>query len=462
VQGFTPINANDMVDPATGDFSYNIPLLNVGDYPINLGYHAGVTMDEEASWVGLGWNLNPGVINHDVRGLPDDFDGSTTEKDEIREEVTMRPNETRGGSLTFAAEIVGLDVAKLQKALGVGAALTIGARFNNYSGLGLSVGYDQSMSLKLGHGHKLTAGIGRSADSRNGIGISPSLGYSYSKDMKTATDADGNVHSTTGCAGLRLSSTYNSRAGLTALSISPSISASSSKLESMKTSEMINNPFGTASWSQTGYSYSPSIEFPMKNSSGTYHLAIGSEAVWAAYMVKATYNWSKQELETNEIIAPAFGFLNAEKANGHANALMDMNREQDGTYTKNRPHLAIPVATNDIYNVQGQGVSGQYQLRRGDIGILGDAYRYNSADDKSGGVDYTIGSEFKAGADISISSSISTNDRWDFSHFFSYRGSVTNNKFYEKAYFKNAGEKNILDESFFKKIGEWSAARIAR
>ena len=75
VQSFTPIGTSEMVDPFTGDFSYNIPLMDVDGYPINMAYSAGVTMDQEASWVGLGWNLNPGVVNRSMRGLPDDFNG---------------------------------------------------------------------------------------------------------------------------------------------------------------------------------------------------------------------------------------------------------------------------------------------------------------------------------------------------------------------------------------------------
>src|SRR6202007_1627014 len=84
VQSFEPIEANNMVNVFSGDFTYNIALMTVpgpnGGYPINLSYHGGITMEEEASWVGLGWNINPGVINRNMRGLPDDFDGEQIEK----------------------------------------------------------------------------------------------------------------------------------------------------------------------------------------------------------------------------------------------------------------------------------------------------------------------------------------------------------------------------------------------
>src|SRR5688572_18305461 len=71
---FEPIGTTDMVDLYSGDFTYNLPLLSVpgpnGGYPINLAYHSGVGMDQEASWVGLGWNINVGAINRQLRGLP--------------------------------------------------------------------------------------------------------------------------------------------------------------------------------------------------------------------------------------------------------------------------------------------------------------------------------------------------------------------------------------------------------
>src|ERR1700751_6117164 len=75
MQSFTPVGTSDMLNVFTGDFSYNIPLLDVDGYPINISYSSGVGMDQEATWVGLGWNINPGAINRSMRGIPDDFDG---------------------------------------------------------------------------------------------------------------------------------------------------------------------------------------------------------------------------------------------------------------------------------------------------------------------------------------------------------------------------------------------------
>jgi len=68
--------ATDMVDLATGDFSYRLPVLDVPgperSFSLPLAYSAGIQLEQEASWVGLGWTLNPGAIARSVNGYPDD------------------------------------------------------------------------------------------------------------------------------------------------------------------------------------------------------------------------------------------------------------------------------------------------------------------------------------------------------------------------------------------------------
>lgn len=78
---FEPVDTTDMVNLATGDFVYNVPLLEVpgpsGGYPISLSYHAGIQPNEDASWAGLGFSLNHGAINRSVNGFADDFQDVT-------------------------------------------------------------------------------------------------------------------------------------------------------------------------------------------------------------------------------------------------------------------------------------------------------------------------------------------------------------------------------------------------
>jgi len=66
------------VDKSTGVPNISIPIFDISeggiDVSISLNYHAGgIRVQDEATWVGLGWSLNAGgVITRAMRGLPDD------------------------------------------------------------------------------------------------------------------------------------------------------------------------------------------------------------------------------------------------------------------------------------------------------------------------------------------------------------------------------------------------------
>jgi hypothetical protein len=72
-------SANSMVDLNSGDFHYELPVMTVPgpngeQVPISFNYYSGgIRMDDEASWIGLGWNYNPGEITHQVKGIADDW-----------------------------------------------------------------------------------------------------------------------------------------------------------------------------------------------------------------------------------------------------------------------------------------------------------------------------------------------------------------------------------------------------
>ncbi|MEL6706304.1 MAG: hypothetical protein AAFP15_18710, partial [Bacteroidota bacterium] len=76
---FEPVDITDVVNLATGDFVYSLPLMTVpgpnGGYPISMSYHSGIGLNQEATWVGLGWTLNAGAINRIMTGYPDEFEG---------------------------------------------------------------------------------------------------------------------------------------------------------------------------------------------------------------------------------------------------------------------------------------------------------------------------------------------------------------------------------------------------
>ncbi|MBI3884018.1 MAG: hypothetical protein HY305_07395, partial [Sphingobacteriales bacterium] len=115
MSGFKSVGLDNMVSPFTGDFSYNIPLLDVGGYPVNMFYSSGITMDQDASWLGLGWNINPGNVMRNMRGLPDDFDGT----DIITKQQSIRKDITWGASGTVGLKLVNFPLLGIGVTTGV-------------------------------------------------------------------------------------------------------------------------------------------------------------------------------------------------------------------------------------------------------------------------------------------------------------------------------------------------------
>lgn len=79
-----------MVNTLTGDLNLSLPLLKVpgpeGGFEIPIFYNASIGLEQDASWVGLGWNINVGAINRSIIQFPDDAKGQVTEiikKDDI-------------------------------------------------------------------------------------------------------------------------------------------------------------------------------------------------------------------------------------------------------------------------------------------------------------------------------------------------------------------------------------------
>jgi len=142
---FESVGSTDMVNLSTGDFTYNIPLVNIpgpeGSFSLPLSYHAGIKLNQESSWVGLGWNINPGAITREVVQYPDDFSGdliTTQVYDEGNEGgsvwVPIPPlgvslnyswdsEKGRGGSVSFSGVTVGVGTHKGLSVMGIGSGM---------------------------------------------------------------------------------------------------------------------------------------------------------------------------------------------------------------------------------------------------------------------------------------------------------------------------------------------------
>lgn len=135
---FEPVDTTDMVNLNSGDFTYNIPLLDVpgpeGGYPLALSYHAGIQPNEEASWVGLGWSLNPGAISRSVNGFADDHNGAAQ---------TTHDYWQGGGTSTYS---VGVTVGTY----GTGGNVSMGLAFSQDTYRGFNVDMSGGASVGVG------------------------------------------------------------------------------------------------------------------------------------------------------------------------------------------------------------------------------------------------------------------------------------------------------------------------
>ncbi|MEM1323738.1 MAG: hypothetical protein AAGG75_25985 [Bacteroidota bacterium] len=172
---FEPVDATDMVNLMTGDFTYNVPLLEVpgpeGGYPLSLSYHAGIKPLEDASWVGLGWNLSPGAINRAVNGYPDDHKGVTRSVEDY----------WQGGTTKTYSVGVGIGIPG-----GPQLGLDISVSNDTYRGFG----GDMGLSFGVGKEYGLNASIGVSVGTsgfRAGpqIGLASQAGYGLSAGFST-------------------------------------------------------------------------------------------------------------------------------------------------------------------------------------------------------------------------------------------------------------------------------------
>ncbi len=251
---FTPIGTSDMVNLSSGDFNYNIPIMDVGGYPLNLAYNSGITMDQEASWVGLGWNLNVGQIARQVRGIPDDFKG-----DEIRYENDMRDNVTVGTNFNINLALFGNDLHE-----GLGLGLGLGVQHNNYEGITFKPSFGPTFSI--GDELKGNVGINFSGSTAEGASVAPSAGVSKKKDGVEGRD----VYTSKGNVGV----SFNSRKGLENVSITtPNIKLSEATGNSPERS--LSSISGSISLNDQ--SYTPAKRAGLKNENFTFNAGIGSE-----------------------------------------------------------------------------------------------------------------------------------------------------------------------------------------
>lgn len=438
--GFTPLSTDNMVDLFSGDFHYTIPIMTVpgpnGGFPINLNYNSNIGMEHEASWVGLGWNLNPGAINRQVRGIPDDFCG-----DEIKKTYKRRDNNTFLFSTGGGGEVFGAN-------FGIGVSQSKSFIYNTYNGItlcrrfGVSASYVRNDDTQDERSKIATANYGINMDSDNGVTTSFSmnggsknlkLGFNYGYNSKSGTYTYGNqislVHMN--------DQTFKEGGGIG-----------------------IGHSFSTAA-------NLPPIHIPLSSTTWGVSFQAGGSGMYLEGFGSINCNIVNQKTPTESIKNASCGILYAEQAT--EDYLQDFNREKDICVNRDAKNLPLPVMTNDVYNITGELLGGAFRAYRSDYGHFYDNKIKNITSTTDAGVDLGFGGGAQIGVNLAVNYGESENGDWsdeDYDTFLSFKGKGNYNgqtvprTLYEPFYFKMVGEQTSSEANTLADIGGSNAVRF--
>lgn len=455
---FKTVNTDNLVNLFTGDFSYSIPLLDVGGYPVNIFYNGGISAEQEASWVGLGWNINPGSVSRNMRGVPDDFDGTDT----LIQTQAIKPNNTYGGELGADGELLGIKTPNVN--------FNVGFSWNNYLGPAMELGAGVSVSIPIiqsdlfekqapfdsSQGLSLSLGLNAKLSSRSGLTLAPSLN-AIVKSNSLQTDE-----------GIGLSTSYNSRTGIQSLNINSQFSLFGQTAKREK-----DNPSSTTFWggnlTTTSItfarpSYMPTLRMPMQSSysSGQIELGAGMFGARGAITAQGYYSTSAVADGCTTLSRPLVGYMYLQNANASTNAVMDFNRVNDGPVTPNTPIISAPQYDYDIFTVQGEGTGGSIRAYRNDLGFMHD--HLTTSRDKNISIGADIAPPGHYGFNWNTVSAPSTSGNWDdgnntLNQTMLFTDSASNNNF-EHVYFRNPGEATVTNNTLINKIGADNLVRF--
>lgn len=437
---FTPIGTSDMVDLSSGDFNYNLPIMDVGGYPLNLSYNSGVTMDQEASWVGLGWNLNVGQINRQIRGIPDDFNG-----DKMTYENNIRDNITVGANLKAHPAAAGFD-------LGLNLiGLNLGIEYNNYNGFMFKPSAGISFNMASGN----SIGFNFSTSTTEGPTISPYLSLGDVTKNKDNEITGREEKSNYGFS-------FNSRQGVQNVTVNNEITRHTTKI-----GRKHGKPSGTSTFSFSNQTYTPTKRTPYINSNFAYNAALGTSVFFADGQAEIYAYAGMQAMQKDARISTesAYGYEHTDKAT--KNDILDFNRENDRVVGEHTATLAVPNYTYDIYSINGQGISGGFRPYRSQVGYVFDKFvKDKSKSTDIPGIEVGAGGIFHVGTDFKFQPSSSSTGLWEKRN--NARGSFAeqttgNNIDYEKVYFRNTSELSVdseMNKLFYDYLGGNDPIRI--
>lgn len=352
---FSQINLGNNVNEFDGSFNYSIPVLAIPSgnkigYSLNLTYQSGMGPNEEATWVGFGWSLNPGSIVRQVKGFPDDFDGV-----QIKFINNSRRNITKTDKVVLNGEYISQDEEtkegeKDKDFIGPGAPLNEEKRtklslgllrnFNNYSGYTYT--FDTGLSGQLaGIGANLNTSFESTGDYSLSLGLNPQNLLNQALGLDMSNFAFSNLFGALNTLYVLGNGYWNCDYGKGLMPMNPSSYQGSSQ-----------------------YIF-PKVKFEKVAIPGTPGWGLESNLHPSFSSIKSENHLINKDESIN-----VYGFMNSGKGYEDPNGLMDYYNEKEPSLSLRSHNLPIPFNNADNFIVSGNGVGGNFKLHSRKIGLF--------------------------------------------------------------------------------------------
>ncbi|MDP2387573.1 MAG: hypothetical protein Q8M29_14445 [Bacteroidota bacterium] len=378
---FEPVTTTSMVDEFSGDFNYNIPVINIpgasgGGYAMSLSYHSGETVESEASWVGYGWTLNPGSINRGKRGFADDTKNTYTYYNDVPRNWTVSTGASLGNLELFS--------------FGVPVSVSASIRYNNYRGFGYTAGAGLSFRQGLvSLGYSMSDGTGSFSAQ-----VNPAALLSQSKKKKKECDAK------TKAKYNEFKTEADKNKYRADQKKSPKEQLKSKAMEGIRSIGSLGSAYGMHSLGDQqhpttitpyeGFSFNTNFSIQLNPSP----LEVGPQI---GFFGNFNYQKNKADLQRT-----GYGYLYSSEAYMDGNGVMDYLLEKEATFNKRDRYMSIPFSNADMYSVSGEGMGGGFRLHSKNAGY----FRPNTVESKTYiaqlAGDVSLGLEYGGGVSVGL------------------------------------------------------------
>lgn len=337
---FEPVTTTNMVNEFSGDFSYNIPVLNIpgangGGYALSLSYHAGESVESEASWVGYGWTLNPGAINRSKKGYADDTKNKRTYYNDVPANWTV----------STGASVGNLEAFSFNVPLSANASI----RYNNYRGFGYTAGAGLSFRQGLvSLGYSVSDGSGSFSAQ-----VNPAALLTSDKKRKELKDKQKKY--------------YEAKTPAEKDAALAAYRSAAKKSKKERRQEKALGVLGAAASSYGMYSLSDQqhatsvAPYSGQSFNTNFNLQTNPSPVEVGPQFGFTGNFNRQKNETTTQLT-AYGYLYSSDAYGDGNGVMDYALEKESTFNKRDRYLSIPFSNADAFSISGEGLGGGFRF----------------------------------------------------------------------------------------------------